>query len=158
MRSRQAIALLALIGFFIASYLWLYKIGAIGVLKCGSGACEAVQTSPWAVLLGVPVALYGVVGYAVLFLVALVGAQPAFARRRAPTVLLAALASGGLIFTLYLTYLELAVIHALCRWCVGSAVVITVIWVVSLFGLKTWGAGGVGVARAARLPVSLPPP
>ena len=158
MRHRQAIALLALIGFFIASYLWLHKIGAIGVLKCGSGACEAVQTSPWAVLFGVPVALYGVVGYAVLFLVALVGAQPAFARRRAPTVLLAALASGGLIFTLYLTYLELAVIHALCRWCVGSAVVITVIWVVSLFGLKTWGAGEGGVARADRLPVSLPPP
>ena len=158
MRYRQAIALLALIGFFIASYLWLYKIGAIGVLKCGSGACEAVQTSPWAVLFGVPVALYGVVGYAVLFLVALVGTQPAFARRRAATALLAALASGGLIFTLYLTYLELAVIHALCRWCVGSAVVITVIWVVSLIGLKTWGVGGGGVARGDRLPVSLPPP
>jgi uncharacterized membrane protein len=141
MRHRQAIALLALIGFFIASYLWLYKIGAIGVLKCGSGACEAVQTSRWAVFLGVPVALYGVVGYAVLFLVALVGAQPAFAMRRAPTMLIAALASGGLIFTLYLTYLELAVIRALCRWCVGSAVVITAIWVVSLIGLRTWRVG-----------------
>jgi uncharacterized membrane protein len=158
MRHRQAIALLALIGFFIASYLWLYKIGAIGVLKCGSGACEAVQTSRWAVFLGVPVALYGVLGYAVLFLVALVGAQPAFATRRTPTVLLAALASGGLLFTLYLTYLELFIIHAICRWCVGSAVISTVIWVVSMIGLKTWGVGSVGVARADRLPVSLPPP
>jgi uncharacterized membrane protein len=158
MRHRQTIALLALIGFFIALYLWLYKIGAIGVLKCGSGACEAVQTSRWADLLGVPVALFGVVGYAVLFLVALVGAQPAFAMRRAPTVLLAVLASGGLLFTLYLTYLELAVIHAICRWCVGSAVIITAIWVASMIGLKTWGAGGVGVAQKDRLPVSLPPP
>jgi len=141
MRHRQAIALLALIGFFIALYLWLYKIGAIGELKCGTGACEAVQTSRWAVWLGVPVAFYGVVGYAALFLVALVGVQPAFAMRRAPTLLLAALASGGLLFTLYLTYLEVFVIHAICRWCVGSAVVITVIWVVSMIGLKTWGEG-----------------
>src|SRR5438128_11491139 len=73
MRHRQAIALLALIGWFIAFYLWLYKIGAIGALTCGTGACEYVQTSRWAVWLGVPVAFYGVVGYAALFGVALVG-------------------------------------------------------------------------------------
>src|SRR5713226_894636 len=107
MRHRQTIALLALIGFFIALYLWLYKIGAIGALQCGTGACEYVQTSRWAVWLGLPVAVYGVVGYAALFLVAMVGVRPAFAMRRAPTVLLATLASGGLLFTLYLTYLEL---------------------------------------------------
>ena len=141
MRHRQAIALLALIGFFIALYLWLYKIGALGALQCGTGACEYVQTSRWAVWLGVPVAVYGVVGYAALFLVALVGVQPAFAPRRTPTFLLAALASGGLLFTLYLTYLELFVIHALCRWCVGSAVIMTSIWVASIIGLKSWGAG-----------------
>ncbi len=139
MRHRQAIALLALIGFFIALYLWLYKIGAIGTLQCGTGACEYVQTSRWATWLGLPVAVYGVVGYAALFLVALVGVQPAFARRRGPTLLLATLASGGLAFTLYLTYLELFVLHALCRWCVGSAAIITSIWVVSMLGLKSRG-------------------
>ena len=136
MRHRQAIALLALIGFFIALYLWLYKIGAIGALQCGTGACEYVQTSRWAVWLGLPVAVYGVVGYAALFLVALVGVRPAFATRRAPTVLLAVLASGGLLFSLYLTYLELFVVHAICRWCVGSAVIIGLIWLIALDGLR----------------------
>ncbi len=138
MRHRQAIALLALIGLFIALYLWLYKIGAIGALQCGTGACEYVQTSRWAVWLGLPVAVYGVVGYAALFLVALVGIQPAFSMRRGPTLLLATLASAGLVFTLYLTYLELFVLHALCRWCVGSTAIITSIWVVSIVGLKSW--------------------
>lgn len=131
-RHRQVVAVLSLIGLFIASYLWLYKIGAIGTLQCGSGACETVQTSRYADLWGQPVALYGVLGYAVLFVVSLVGVQPAFATRRGPTLLLAVLAGGAFLFTVYLTYLELFVIHAICRWCVGSAVVTTAIAAVAL--------------------------
>jgi uncharacterized membrane protein len=136
MRHRQAIAVLALVGFFIALYLWLYKIGVAGELKCGSGGCETVQTSPWAVVLGIPVAFYGVVGYAVLLGVALAGLQPAWLGRRGPTLVLAGLATAGFAFTLWLTYLELFVIHALCRWCVASAVVITLIWGVSMDDLR----------------------
>jgi uncharacterized membrane protein len=62
------------------------------------------------------------------------------------------LASGGLLFTLYLTYLELAVIHAICRWCVGSAAIITGIWVVSMIGLKTWGAGSASTQEGGSSP------
>jgi uncharacterized membrane protein len=135
-RHRQAIALLSLIGFFVSLYLWLYKIGFIGQLKCGSGACEYVQTSRWSVLFGVPVAFYGVIGYAALLAVALAGLQPAFLERRGPSRVLAALATGGVAFTAYLTYLELFVIGAVCRWCVSSAVIIGVIWVVALASLR----------------------
>src|SRR5439155_342327 len=70
-RRRQAIVVLALVGLLVATYLWLYKIGVIGVLQCGTGSCEAVQTSRYAVVFGVPVALVGVAGYAVLFAVGL---------------------------------------------------------------------------------------
>lgn len=132
MRHRQAIALLALIGFCIALYLWLYKIGLIGRLQCGTGSCEYVQTSPYATLLGVPVAFYGVLGYALIFAVALTGLQPAFLGSRWPTLLAAALAAGGWLFTLYLTSIELFVLHALCRWCMGSAVVMTLIAAVAV--------------------------
>src|SRR6059036_3841191 len=132
MRHRQAIAVLSLIGFFVSLYLWLYKIGLIGTLKCGTGGCETVQTSPYAVLFGVPVAFYGVVGYALVLAVSLVGLQPAFAPRRGPMLTLAALAGGAFLFTVYLTYLELFVIHAICRWCVTSAVITTAIGGVTL--------------------------
>ncbi|HEY6808086.1 MAG TPA: vitamin K epoxide reductase family protein [Gemmatimonadales bacterium] len=135
MRHRQAIALLALVGFFVALYLWLHNIGVIGELKCGSGGCETVQASAYARIAGVPVAFFGVVGYAVLFAVAYVGLQPAWAARPGPTRLLAALALGGVAFTAYLTYLELFVIHAICRWCVTSAAIITGIAVAALVGL-----------------------
>lgn len=131
MRHRQAIALLALIGVFIALYLALHRIGVIGSLQCGTGGCETVQSSSYAVFLGVPVAFYGVAGYIGLLVVSLVGLQPAFLGRRGPTVLLAVMATVGLAFTLYLTYVELFVIHAICRWCVASAVVIAAIAIVA---------------------------
>jgi uncharacterized membrane protein len=69
--------------------------------------------------------------------VALAGLRPAALGDRRPTLLLAGLATGGLLFTLYLTYLELFVIHAICRWCVGSAVIIALIWIVSVHALRT---------------------
>lgn len=133
---RQAIALLALAGLLVATYLWLYKIGLIGELKCGTGACEYVQASPYALLFGIPVAFYGVVGYAALLGVSLAGLQPAL--RAAPRVqtLLAGLATAGFLFTVYLTAIELFVLHAVCRWCVGSAAIITAIWVLSLGELR----------------------
>ena len=137
MRTRQAIALLALVGCFVALYLWLHQIGVSGELKCGTGGCDTVQASPWAQQLGIPVALYGVVGYAAILAIALVGLQPAWLERRGPTLLIAALATGGVLFSAWLTYLELFVIHAICRWCVTSAVIMAAIWLVSLPGLRT---------------------
>jgi uncharacterized membrane protein len=137
MRSRQAIALLALVGLFVALYLWLHALGVGGALKCGTGACETVQTSRWAVLLGLPVALYGVVGYCVVFVVALLALRPAAVLQRGWSVVLAGLATVGFGFTLYLTYVELVLIHAICRWCLGSAGIITAIWIVSLLSLRS---------------------
>ncbi len=136
MRRRQAIVVLALVGLLVATYLWLYKIGVIGVLQCGTGSCEAVQTSRYAVVFGVPVAFVGVAGYAVLFVVGVVGLQPAFVADRRVMLLLAALATAGFAFTLYLTSIELFVLHAICRWCVVSAALMTAIWMVSVTGLR----------------------
>jgi len=140
MRHRQTIALLALVGLFVALYLWLHALGFGGAIKCGaSGGCEVVQTSQWAVFLGLPVAFYGVAGYFALLAVAILSLRPGALPERKWSVLLAGLASAGFLFTVYLTYLELFVIHAICRWCVGSAVIITLIWIVSLLALRSPG-------------------
>src|SRR5262245_4574906 len=137
MRSRQAIALLALVGCFVALYLWLHALGVGGPLKCGTGGCDTVQTSRWAVVLGFPVALYGVVGYFVILVVAVAALRPAALVQRKWNVVLVGLASVGVLFTIYLTYLELFVIHAICRWCVGSAVIITAIWIVAVKAMRS---------------------
>jgi uncharacterized membrane protein len=141
MRHRQAIAVLALVGLFVALYLWLHALGFGGVIKCGaSGGCETVQTSPWSVFLGFPVAFYGVVGYLAVLIVALASLRPAALAERKWNVMLVGLATVGVLFTAYLTYLELFVIHAICRWCIGSAVIITAIWVVAVMLIR-WNDG-----------------
>jgi uncharacterized membrane protein len=129
---RQALVLLALVGVLVATYLWLYKIGVIGELKCGTGSCETVQASRYAELLGLPVALYGVAGYATLFAIGLAGLDPRRATDPRLDRLLVALATAGFGFTVYLTAIELFVLHAICRWCVASAVIMTAIWLLSL--------------------------
>jgi len=133
---RMLSATLALIGFFVALYLSLWKLGFMGPLLCTpGGGCDVVQTSEYAVFLGVPVAFYGVGGFAAIFVVGLVGVQPAWVGRREPTVLLVLLSSIGVAFSAYLTYLEAAVIHAWCQWCIASAVIVTATFLVSLAGL-----------------------
>jgi uncharacterized membrane protein len=132
----MAAGLLSLIGFFVALYLYLYKIGLIGTLACGTGGCETVQMSPWSRFLGVEVALYGVIGYALLLALALVSVQAGTDRRHWSDRLILLGSGAGVLFTAYLTALELFVIHAICRWCVGSAVIITAIFVVSLLGRR----------------------
>jgi uncharacterized membrane protein len=133
---RMSAALMSLLGLFVSAYLYLYKIGRIGTLACGAGGCETVQTSPWSRVAGVEVALIGVIGYGLLLIVALAALQPALADRRWPAALLAALAAAGVLFTAYLTYLELFVIHAICRWCVGSAAIIAALLVLGLLELR----------------------
>ena len=136
MTRRMGAALLSLIGIFVAAYLYLYKIGKIGSVMCGTGGCETVQLSRWSSFLGVDVALIGIVGYAGLFLLSLASLQPRLAGDPRPARLLAVLSGVGVLFAVYLTWLELFVIHAICRWCVGSAVIITAIFVLSLLDAR----------------------
>jgi uncharacterized membrane protein len=123
-------ALVALAGLFVAGYLTLYKLGVIGTLSCSIGSCETVQLSRWATLLGLPVAAWGLGYYAVVFAATLAGVQDRFANSRGLSLALMLLTGCGLIFSLWLTYLELFVIKAICQWCVVSAVVAAVLFVI----------------------------
>jgi uncharacterized membrane protein len=140
MKYRMVAAMLSLVGVLVAAYLYLYKIGLIGTLACGTGGCEAVQLSPYSRFLGIDVALIGIGGYGVLLGLSLLTlhAGPA----RGPAHWLLALSAVGLGFTLYLTYLELFVIHAICRWCVTSAFLITAIFGSALLERRAFLRGG----------------
>jgi uncharacterized membrane protein len=138
MRHRMTIAVLALLGLLVSIYLLAYKLGMVGTLVCGSsGACERVQDSPYAQFLGLPVAAYGVCGFAVLLAVARAGLSERWGTHPGPTRLLAAFSAVGVAFAVYLTYLEIAVIHDICRWCVAIAVTVTAIFVVALLGARS---------------------
>jgi len=125
-------ALLALVGLFVALYLTLYKLGVIGELVCAAGSCETVQTSRWAVFLGAPVAAWGVGYYVVVLVMAIAGTTERWEDAPGLSLAMLLLTGWGVLFSLWLTWLELFVIHAICQWCVGSATIALALFVVSL--------------------------
>jgi uncharacterized membrane protein len=136
MKYRMAAALLSLVGLLVATYLYLYKIGLVGTMICGTGACELVQSSRWSRFLGIEVSLIGVLGYVVLLGIGIAGIQPGNLKLTWPDRALVLLSGLALAFSLYLTYLELFVIQAICRWCVTSAVIVLGVFLSSVISWR----------------------
>ena len=122
------VATLSLAGIFIALYLLLYKLGIIGELSCSVGSCETVNSSKWAKFLGLPVAAWGVAWYIVMFAISIASTSQRYADSDGMSKLLLFVAASGFLFSAYLTGLELLVIHAICQWCVISAIIVTMIF------------------------------
>jgi uncharacterized membrane protein len=132
----MVIATLALVGVFLATYLTLYKLGYVGTLACGTGECERVQTSRWAIFLGQPVALWGVGFYVAMLVTSAAGSFGTLVESRAVSLVLVAMSGWGALFSGWLTYLELARIDAICRYCVASAVIVLALFILSLLDLR----------------------
>jgi uncharacterized membrane protein len=114
---RVLLGVLAAAGLLISAYLtWVHFAQVAPVCVGGSGGCETVQSSRYATVLGVPVAVLGIIGYAGLLFSAVL-------RGELGVYLGFMIALVGTLFSAYLTYLEVFVIHAICQWCVASAAI-----------------------------------
>jgi uncharacterized membrane protein len=116
----RAIAGLALLGLAISVYLTYVHYAGIEPVCSGISDCERVQTSDYAELVGIPVAVLGIAGYLAILV--------SLRTRVEVTALLSYLA---LAFSAYLTWAELFKIDAICQWCVGSALITLVIAVLA---------------------------
>ncbi len=124
---RLALLVVAAAGVGVAGYLtWVHYAGLEAFCVGGSGGCERVQSSTYAKLGGVPVALLGLGGYLGILLAALAPGELA-------RLLTAGLALLGAAFSAYLTYLELFVIDAICQWCVASAVLMGLLAILAVW-------------------------
>jgi uncharacterized membrane protein len=126
------------IGFLDAAYLTYVHYFNLGALACfgahsGHSSCLTVQSSSWAKVAGIPVALLGLLGYVGLFASYVVADRLDGELGRAAGFGIALIGFG---FSMYLTYRELFTIHAICEWCVGSAVCMTVL--VVLTAIRYW--------------------
>lgn len=124
-----AITLLAVIGAFVSSYLVTVHWGWWQAGCFGVGDCEAVNQSRYSELLGIPVALLGALAY-----LAIIAASALIAREIYPEYAQIGqffIAAIGVIFSAYLSYIEVFVLHAICPWCVLSAILITCIAILS---------------------------
>lgn len=136
-------------GLAIAGYLTVVALDREAEPFCtGIGDCRRVQESDYATVGAVPIAALGLALYGGL--VALVGLRVAWWRawgRGAPRALAVwtfALALSGALYSLYLTYLELFVIDAVCAWCVASAAVVALICVIAAPDVRAAEAGAGG--------------
>jgi uncharacterized membrane protein len=118
-----AILVLAVIGTGVAAYLTYVHYAGLKVI-CSNDGCGTVQSSVYAKLAGVPVATLGLAGYlgilGSLLIKGELGRMAAFG-----------IALIGFLFSMYLTYRELFTIHAICEWCVSSAVLMTLLFILT---------------------------
>jgi uncharacterized membrane protein len=136
-------AVISLAGLFIGIYLTLYHYGVIGTLACGASSCETVQTSRYSMFLGVPVATWGAGFYVLMLAITLARIQPAFEESGGLTLATLALATWGVIFTAWLNYLEGFVIHAWCEWCLTSAGLVLLLFVLAVLEWRDFRRDGV---------------
>jgi uncharacterized membrane protein len=120
----RALLILTFVGIGIAGYLTYVHYEGLSPICAINQGCEKVQSSKYAKVGGVPVPLIGLIGYVGILGTLLVRGELA----RFAT---AAMAYVGFAFSVYLTSLELFTIHAICQWCVGSAIVMTTIAVLA---------------------------
>jgi uncharacterized membrane protein len=124
-----AIAVLATAGVLVSSVSLYHHFGTSTSSFCDFGEtlnCDIVNRSIYSTVLGIPVALIGIVGYAVLLALATLYR----AKAETPTMLLIA-SLAGMGFALYLTYIEAFVLAVWCILCVSSVALIVVITVLS---------------------------
>jgi uncharacterized membrane protein len=124
MSLRMASAVVATVGLGIAAYLTIVHYAGEAPVCAIAHGCATVQKSSYAEVVGVPVALLGLLGYVAILLSLLRDDELG----RTVTALLTL---GGFAFSAWLTYVEVARIDAICIWCVGSAICMTLLAILS---------------------------
>jgi uncharacterized membrane protein len=126
----------ALIGALDSTYLTWIKL-THNEAQCvgGLGDCFTVNTSKYSEIYGIPIAVIGLLAYLAIIAILILEPRIEFFKDNGPLMVFG-LSLIGVIYSAFLTYLEAAVIHAWCPYCVLSAIAITVIFIVSLIRLN----------------------
>ena len=133
-RLRIFSVILAVIGLIDSIYLSWEKIFHVEVFCGGSGDCQTVANSPYSEIAGIPIAFLGVGVYIVIIALLYLEGRGTFWRQNSPLIIFG-LTLAGTIYSIFLTYLEIAVIYAICPYCVISAVVMTLLFIVAIIRL-----------------------
>ncbi len=134
--ARTAIPVLALLGAGISAYLTYVHFTWVEPVCLSGMDCNSVLFSPYAELFGIPIAGLGLLLYVCLLLTSVL-----LYARQYYSVFLGALgiftiSFSGVLFSLYLLYLEVFKIHAFCSWCIGSALIILGIFLLGIINLR----------------------
>jgi uncharacterized membrane protein len=125
---------LVVIGFLVSIYMTIYKVTSNDAMCLGSGACSTVNASRYSEVYGIPVASVGIAGYFAILLVHWYELRDKFFNKNGP-MLVFGMALTGFIFTVYLIYVEFAILNAFCPFCLVSQIAMSLIFVISIVRL-----------------------
>lgn len=130
-RLSQITIVLAILGLLVAAYMTIYKITANDSMCLGSGDCSIVNASRYSEVYGIPVALIGMLGYAAILGIHWLERRNEFFEANG-SMLFFGIALLGFLFTLWLIYVEIALIKAICPFCLASQFIMTIIFIISV--------------------------
>jgi uncharacterized membrane protein len=125
---------LAVIGLLVSIYMTIYKATSNDSMCLGSGDCSTVNASSFSEVNGIPVAVFGVIGYAAILAVLYLENRNRFFKQNG-TLLIFGMALTGFLFTVWLIYVEVAILKALCPFCVTSQTAMTLIFIIAVIRL-----------------------
>jgi len=126
-----ASGVLTIIGLIAAGYLSYSSLTGSHLVCAGLGDCNAVQASIYAKLAGIPVSLFGLASYVAIASLLLVRLKLSGMIGYLADLGVLGLCLSGWVFSMFLTYVELFILHAICPWCVTSAVMMTLLAILS---------------------------
>jgi uncharacterized membrane protein len=129
---RIAVPVLALAGLGVSGYLTYVHYALIEPVCVFNAKCDEVLASPHAQMWGVPLALLGMVMYAVVIVLSLLLWRRESVWEHPIALGIYGVTLTGMVFTGYLYYLEISVLHAFCSWCVISSIILAIIFIISI--------------------------
>ena len=133
-RLRQIAIILAVLGLLVSIYMTIYKVTNNESMCIGSTGCSEVNASRYSEINGIPVALLGVIGYSAILALLFLEQRPGFFQQNG-TLLFFGVSLMGFLFTLYLIYIEVALIKAYCPFCLASQAIMIIIFIISVIRL-----------------------
>jgi uncharacterized membrane protein len=132
--SYWASLILACLGVLDATYLLIYKLTGNNAMCIGNGGCHNVNFSPYSEINGIPVSVFGIAAFLTIAGLLLLEPRVKFVDENGPLAIFG-ISLAGVAFTAYLTWLEIYVIHSICPFCVASAIIITLIFIIAIIRL-----------------------
>ncbi len=131
-----SLVIFAIIGFFDSLYLYYVKLTATPIVCFqGSTGCQTVENSAYSSIYGVPNGLIGMIGYGVILIVlGMIKYRPNLTDTL--RYFLFGFSLIGFLFSVYLTSISLLILKATCPFCILSAIMMTAIFIISIFELR----------------------
>lgn len=132
---KRTLIALSLLGLLDSLYLSWIKLSDQEAICTGVGACDVVNTSEYATFAGIPIAFFGAGTYLLFIFLLVYENRSAWIAENGPLILFG-FSLFGFLYSAYLTYIELFVIYAICPYCVVSAILMTLILILSWVRLR----------------------